>query len=71
MLSCLARYKDFISIESIPKTTETQIFYKEFGIMDSGYYLIRPDSYIALRSKSFNQTSLEKYLKENLKLSEV
>lgn len=68
LMTCVENYKDLISIESILNASQNQILYKELGIKNSGFYLIRPDSYIAYRSQSFNQTSFKNYLKNNLNL---
>ncbi len=60
------KYDQFLSVETIPYTFETKNLYKRFGIADSGYYLIRPDLYIAYRSPKseadFNH--FENYLRQ-------
>jgi 2-polyprenyl-6-methoxyphenol hydroxylase-like FAD-dependent oxidoreductase len=61
-------YSDLIKINEIPYNRNTEKIYKQFGIKDSGYYLIRPDSYIAYRSQSLNVENLKKYLAVSLKL---
>jgi len=60
-------FKDLISIETIPMTMQNRNLYKTFGIQTTGYYLVRPDNYIAFRSQSLKLDKLEIYFKENLK----
>ncbi len=57
---------DFFSIGKIPMVAHTKVLYKEFGIINNGYYLIRPDNYIGCRSQSLETETLENYLKINL-----
>jgi 2-polyprenyl-6-methoxyphenol hydroxylase-like FAD-dependent oxidoreductase len=47
---------------------ETKKIYKRFGINNTGYYLIRPDHYIALSSPSLKTHHLNKYLQTFLKV---
>jgi 2-polyprenyl-6-methoxyphenol hydroxylase-like FAD-dependent oxidoreductase len=56
-------FTDVVSIEAIPMTAQTKSLYKAFGIKEQGYYLIRPDCYIACRSQSLETAGLEDYLK--------
>ncbi|HEX2935582.1 MAG TPA: FAD-dependent monooxygenase [Bacteroidales bacterium] len=39
----------------------TDIIYKTLGITNTGYYLIRPDMYIAIRSATLDARALERY----------
>jgi 2-polyprenyl-6-methoxyphenol hydroxylase-like FAD-dependent oxidoreductase len=49
----------------INKLSETEKLYSTLGIRFSGYYLIRPDAYIALRSATMNSSQLSRYLANN------
>jgi hypothetical protein len=60
------KYKNVISFETIPFTSETKFLYDRFGIENSGCYLIRPDMYIAYRSATLNTHHLNDYLKQFL-----
>lgn len=55
-------YEKAIHITEIPKSDETQELYKKFGIKNFGYYLVRPDRYIAYRSTTKDTTPLIEYL---------
>ena len=55
-------FENLISIEMIPLSPKTEILHKRFGIKDNGYYLIRPDMYIAYRANKFDPQHLAKYL---------
>ena len=41
---------DVIQTEILPLTSETRDLYNAFGIQNGGYYLVRPDMYIACHS---------------------
>jgi len=55
-----------ISVVLLKKHPDTQNMYHTFGIHDCGYYLIRPDLYIALRSDTLNPVQFCNYLLRNL-----
>jgi 2-polyprenyl-6-methoxyphenol hydroxylase-like FAD-dependent oxidoreductase len=55
-----------LSLILITKSLETKIIYKRFGIKYSGYYLIRPDHHIALRSANLKTYILNKYCRQFL-----
>ena len=57
---------EFLSLEVIPYSEETASLFKRFGIRKEGCYLIRPDMYIAYRSK-WMDARVEKYLDNYLK----
>ena len=57
------KYKDIMSFETIPYTSETKYLYKRLGMDVSGYYLIRPDMYIAYRSCKPGAEHFENYLR--------
>ncbi len=56
------KYKEIIKINIFILNSETKNLYKEFGILNGGYYLIRPDMYIAFRSLGQNYEQLKSYL---------
>jgi 2-polyprenyl-6-methoxyphenol hydroxylase-like FAD-dependent oxidoreductase len=55
-----------LAIELIVYLTETKNFYKSLGIKNKGYYLVRPDMHIALRSATLNTQHLSNYLQQFL-----
>jgi len=66
MIKVAEKYKNVLSFEIIPFTTETKFLYDHFSIKNGGYYLIRPDMYIAYRSAKLNPFQLENYLQQYL-----
>jgi hypothetical protein len=58
------KFKNSLSVESIFYTSETKDLFEHFGIKNSGYYLIRPDLYIAYRSSELNLNHLNNYLEQ-------
>lgn len=58
------KYK--LKVVLINKLPETEKLYSTLGIRFSGYYLIRPDMYIALRSATMNSSQLNIYLAQLL-----
>ena len=60
------RYKDIMSIETVPYSSGTKYLYERLGIENSGCYLIRPDMYIAYRSDKPEAEHFESYLKQFL-----
>ncbi len=61
-------YSNLIKVCMIPLNANTERIYRQFGIKESGYYLIRPDSYIAFRSQTLEHRTLQNYLSLSLKL---
>jgi 2-polyprenyl-6-methoxyphenol hydroxylase-like FAD-dependent oxidoreductase len=57
------KHKSVLEIEIIPYTLETRDLYKQLGINNSGWYLIRPDLYIAYRSCVSKAEHFENYLR--------
>ena len=55
-------FKDLFSLVAIPLTDQTKTLYSNFGIEKNGYYLVRPDMYIACRANNLNQEHLKNYL---------
>jgi len=60
------KYTHLLSTEIIPFTPETRNLYERLGIQKSGYYLIRPDQYIAYLSCKPEAAHLEHYLQQFL-----
>ena len=52
-----------IGIETIVLTSGTEGLYKNLGMQNGGYYLVRPDMYVAYRSNRFNVEHLKTFLK--------
>jgi 2-polyprenyl-6-methoxyphenol hydroxylase-like FAD-dependent oxidoreductase len=57
------QYGDAIQLAAISFTRATTDLYQAFGVRNGGYYLIRPDLYIAYRSARFNVEHLKAFLK--------
>jgi hypothetical protein len=64
MKSISERYS--IAILVVKRLPETEKIYTRLGITNSGYYLIRPDMYIGLRSATSVSSHLNQYLEQNL-----
>lgn len=60
-------FADIISIAEIPFSKRTSILYDRFDMKEGGFYLIRPDRYIAYRATVFNPEHLRNYLLKFLK----
>ncbi len=58
---------EVISVKHIRKETGTMQLFNTFGIKDAGWYLVRPDLYIAGRSLEFNAIDFGKTLQKYLK----
>lgn len=58
----IAKEYNCIEITKIPLNGESKMLYKRFGILDKGYYLIRPDMYIGCRSQGLNEHHFQSYL---------
>ncbi len=61
-------YKGIISVEMIPYNPESKSLFYSLGIKNSGFYLIRPDSYIAYRSNKPDTNHFKNYLQQFLKV---
>jgi 2-polyprenyl-6-methoxyphenol hydroxylase-like FAD-dependent oxidoreductase len=59
---CQSYDDNFIKINEVAFNNDTENIYKQFGIKSDGFYLIRPDSYIAYRSKTLDAEKLKRYL---------
>lgn len=56
------RYNGAIVAETMPLIPETKTVYEALGIQNGGYYLIRPDTYIAFSSALLDSSYLATYL---------
>jgi FAD binding domain len=56
------QYSDIIQLEVISFSQSTTDLYETFGVQNAGYYLVRPDMYIAYRSDRFNVQHLKEFL---------
>jgi hypothetical protein len=59
-------YAHLLLVETIPYTSETRYLYERLGIKNNGYYLIRPDMYIACRSCKPEAEYFDSYLRQFL-----
>ncbi len=66
LIAIVEKFKQIISAETIPLTKGSRNLYNCFGIKRQGYYLIRPDLYIAYRSDHLGTKKFEFYLKSFL-----
>ena len=66
LMKFLKQYKGIITYETIAFTLGTQKLYQALDIKDVGLYLIRPDLYIAYRSRSFDLSGLRSYIQSFL-----
>jgi 2-polyprenyl-6-methoxyphenol hydroxylase-like FAD-dependent oxidoreductase len=57
-------YSTWLSTSYIPLNTDTRPLYKRLGIGKGGCYFVRPDAYIAYRSKTLTVKNLVKFLKQ-------
>ncbi len=60
-------YISIISIKHIQTEAGTLQLFESLGIKNEGWYLIRPDMHIALRSNELHLTALSDYIKNYLK----
>jgi 2-polyprenyl-6-methoxyphenol hydroxylase-like FAD-dependent oxidoreductase len=56
------RYGPLIAVHLIPAAPGTARLYARFGVRTAGYFLVRPDGYLACRSASLDGHSLAEYL---------
>jgi 2-polyprenyl-6-methoxyphenol hydroxylase-like FAD-dependent oxidoreductase len=71
IISIVEPFKDFFSFHIIPADPDADLLYKAFGIKKNGYYLIRPDKYIAYRADELDVKHLSKYLSQFLKVENI
>ncbi|HYK08247.1 MAG TPA: FAD-dependent monooxygenase [Candidatus Eisenbacteria bacterium] len=62
----IEKYSKAIAVTKIPFNEHTKDLYEKFGIENNGYYLVRPDMYIACRSNGENKENFEEYLSKFL-----
>ena len=51
-----------IQVQTIPLTSVTKALYEFLGVHEGGYYLVRPDMYIACRSNRLSEQHLKMFL---------
>jgi 2-polyprenyl-6-methoxyphenol hydroxylase-like FAD-dependent oxidoreductase len=56
------QYSEIIKIELISFSQSTRELYEALGVRNGGYYVVRPDMYIAYRSASFDVERLKAFL---------
>ncbi|QQS52092.1 MAG: FAD-dependent monooxygenase [Bacteroidota bacterium] len=61
------KYHSILNIEELYLSGEKKHLFDQFGIKKSGFYLVRPDMYVAYRSSAFDYNHLERYLYHYLK----
>jgi 2-polyprenyl-6-methoxyphenol hydroxylase-like FAD-dependent oxidoreductase len=66
ILSTAAKYGGAIIVEYIRFTPETKPLYDAVGLQSGGYYLVRPDMYLACRSSTLNAEHLAGYVRRFL-----
>lgn len=59
MINPVKPHAELITCSFVPFREETKDFYELFGIKNCGYYLVRPDGYIACRSDHLSPHSLK------------
>src|SRR5208283_2923393 len=57
------KYKKILTVETIQYNLGTALLYKRFGIKREGYFIVRPDLHIAIRSSTVNIESFETALR--------
>jgi 2-polyprenyl-6-methoxyphenol hydroxylase-like FAD-dependent oxidoreductase len=55
-----------LTVLLIPNIPETESIYTQLGIKKKGYYLIRPDMYIALKSRTLDVIHLRGFIDQNI-----
>lgn len=56
------RFDELIATETVPSTDQTRSLYSTLGIRTNGWYLVRPDGYVACRSTQPGMALLEGFL---------
>jgi 2-polyprenyl-6-methoxyphenol hydroxylase-like FAD-dependent oxidoreductase len=62
--SYISQYSGWLMVHHIPPDDGTSSLYKRLGTGRTVCYLVRPDMYIAYRTRKLNIENLEKYLKK-------
>ena len=63
-------YEDVVQIEPIPLTQATKNLYGVLGVKNDGYYLVRPDMYVAYRSNGLSQEHARNFLRTSIQLKD-
>jgi len=66
IISVAKKYNDSILMETIPYNSGTKYLFKSLGIKRSGFYLIRPDMYIAYRANKQGIEHFKRFLQHIL-----
>jgi hypothetical protein len=64
--NCKEAYPDLIAFHDLRLLAGAQALYETFGMKQQGYYLVRPDGYIAYRSASLLTQHFSAYLERFL-----
>lgn len=64
------KYENVIQIRPIPLTQATKDLYRVLGMKNGGYYLVRPDMYVAYRSNRLSQEHAKKFLRMTIHLKD-
>jgi 2-polyprenyl-6-methoxyphenol hydroxylase-like FAD-dependent oxidoreductase len=67
LISFCEKYKDSIHTTVIKKNQNTKELFRRFGIIENGYFLVRPDIYIAYRNQGMDIEQLQVYLERFFK----
>ena len=62
LISFCEKYTDIIHTRVIKKNQNTKDLFEKFGIIENGYFLVRPDMYIAYRNQGMDIKQLRVYL---------
>lgn len=63
----IEKYSEVISVKHIALEPGSQHLFNSIGLENEGCFLVRPDLYIAWRSRDFNEVSFSDYLQKFLK----
>jgi len=64
IIEAAKKFAHLLTIETIKYSTGTNDLFKRFGIAKNGWYLVRPDLYIAYRSTKTDVDQLENYFQQ-------
>ena len=71
MRTIFDKYRDVIQIRPIPLTQATKELYRVLGVKNGGYYLVRPDNYVAYRSNGFSKEHAKNFLMTSIHLKDM
>ena len=63
----LGGFVDLVDVHQIPLTSNTESLYRAFGVNETGFYVIRPDQYIAYRGQAVSPETPRSFLKTFLR----